>query len=187
MWQWALCTGLRTSSLVRIELKAFSALTEHSRWGQTIEVPAKGGKIVGVHVPTELIVATARYVAVDRVLVAGRRDRPPEAALFLNARGQSVTGKSFYRALRRASARSGVSARPHQARTTFATYVRDKLEAMTCAGANLDAVKVVQSLLAHADARTTEQYLESIDVPSLDVLQALDDLARTAVWDQDGP
>jgi hypothetical protein len=45
-----------------------------------------------------------------------------------------------------------VSARPHQARTTFATYVRDKLEAMNYEGANLDAVKIVQSLLAHVAA-----------------------------------
>jgi hypothetical protein len=52
---------------------------------------------------------------------------------------------------------------------------------MNYAGANLDAVKVVQSLLAHADARTTEQYLESIDIPSLDVLQVLDAFARTDV------
>jgi integrase len=59
--------------------------------------------------------------------------------------------------------------------------MRDKLEAMNEAGGNLDAVKVVQSLLAHADARTTEQYLESIDVPSLDVLQILDELARAAL------
>jgi integrase len=180
MWQWALCTGLRTCSLIRIELQAFQGLNQDSGWGQTIELIAKGGRIVSVHVPRALIAATARYVAVERVLVAARngRSRP---SLFLNAHGGPVTGKTFYRALKRACARAKVSARPHQARTTFATYMRDKLEAMNYEGANLDAVKIVQSLLAHADARTTEQYLESIDIPSLDVLRILDGFAGTDV------
>jgi len=181
MWQWALCTGLRTCSLVRITLKAFEELTRHSRWGQTIDLMAKGGKIVSVHVPAELVAATTRYASVERVLVAGRRGPSAAESLFLNAHGRPVTSKGFYRALKRASARLKIPAHPHQARTTFASYVRDKLEAMNEAGGNLDAVKVVQYLLAHADARTTEQYLESIDVPSLDVLQVLDELARTAL------
>jgi integrase len=180
MWQWALCTGLRTCSLIRIELQAFQALNQHPRWDQTIELISKGGKVVSVYVPAALIAATARYVAIDRVLVAARRG-PTAPALFLNAHGGPVSGRSFYRASKRASARVKISVRPHQARTTFATYVRDKLEALNSAGANLDAVKVVQSLLAHADARTTEAYLESIDVPSLDVLRVLDVLARADV------
>jgi integrase len=181
MWQWALCTGLRTCSLVRIPLKAFEDLTRRSRWGQTIDLVAKGGKIVSIHVPAELIAATTRYTSVERVLVASRRGSAIVESLFLNAHGRPVTSKGFYRALKRATGRLNVSAHPHQARTTFATYMRDKLEAMNQAGGNLDAVKVVQSLLAHADARTTEQYLESIDVPSLDVLQILDELARAAL------
>jgi hypothetical protein len=42
-------------------------------------------------------------------------------------------------------------------------------------------VKIVQALLAHADARTTEQYLESIDVPSVDILRILDELSGVAL------
>ena len=181
MWQWALCTGLRTCSLVQIGLKVFGDLRQHSNWAQTINLGAKGGKVVSVHVPAELIAATDRYVSVERALVAGRRGRTAVPSLFLNAHGRPVTGKTYYRALKRAGARTKIPVRPHQARTTFATYVRDKLEAMNDAGSNLDPIKIVQALLAHADARTTEQYLESIDVPSLDVLHVLDELARTAV------
>lgn len=87
----------------------------------------------------------------------------------------------LYRALKRAGTRLAITARPHQARTTFATFVRERLEVMNESGANLDAVKVVQFLLAHADSTTTEQYLESIDVPSLEVLQVLDELTRTTL------
>lgn len=73
----------------------------------------------------------------------------------------------------------GLAARPHQARSTFATRVRDKLARLTRGGAELDVVKIVQALLAHADARTTEQYLESIDV--LRVLDELSGMALDAV------
>jgi integrase len=59
--------------------------------------------------------------------------------------------------------------------------VRDKLEQLARRGTEFDAVKIVQSLLAHADARTTEQYLESIDVPSIDVLRILDELSDIAL------
>jgi AICAR transformylase/IMP cyclohydrolase PurH len=79
-----------------------------------------------------------------------------------------------------AAARLRIHAFPHQARTTFATFVRDRLERANAAGRQLDPVKIVQSLLAHADAATTEAYLDSIDVPSLDVLRILDDLALRA-------
>jgi integrase len=118
-----------------------------------------------------------RYIQVDRMLVRGTHQASDEA-LFLNAAGRAVTPKGYYRAVKRAGVRIGIRVWPHQARTTFATHVRDKLELARLAGRQIDAVKVVQSLLAHADARTTEQCLESIDVPSLDVLQILDELAR---------
>ncbi len=178
MWQWALCTGLRTCSLIRIKLKAFEIGVGGHTAGQTMDFTAKGGKVVSIHVPAGLLDATCRYISVDRMLAVGNR-RSSDDALFLNAAGRPVTAKGYYRAVKRASARLGIAARPHQARTTFATHVRDRLELMSTAGRQIDAVKVVQSLLAHADARTTEQYLESIDVPSLDVLQVLDELART--------
>lgn len=176
MWQWALCTGLRTCSLVRIKLKAFQDHTRRRAGGQTMDLIAKGGRMVSVHVPAELIEATDRYINVDRLMVAGHQ-RSADELLFLNAAGRAVTAKGYYRAVKRASTRLGITVRPHQARTTFATHVRDRLELLNSAGRALDPIKIVQSLLAHADARTTEQYLDSIDVPSLDVLHVLEELA----------
>jgi integrase len=182
MWQWALCTGLRTVSLLQIKLKAFQGLRHCGSEAQTLDIGAKGGKTVTVSVHQELRCATEHYVAVDRVMAAGLS--PPKSSdpsLFLNLLGRPVTGKSYYRALKQAGRRLKITVHPHQARTTFATHVRDKLEALNRAGREIDAIKVVQSLLAHADARTTEQYLESIDVPSLDVLAVLDELCKTAL------
>jgi integrase len=178
MWQWALCTGLRTSSLLRLRIGAFESFASSAISDPMLSVLAKGGKIVSVHVPQALRDATERYIEVDRRLAASR---PPstakDAALFLNRTGRPVTAKAYYRAFRRAAARLRIHAFPHQARTTFATFVRDRLERSNTAGHHLDAVKIVQSLLAHADAATTEAYLDSIDVPSLDVLRILDELA----------
>lgn len=178
MWQWALCTGLRTGSLLRLRLSAFQALASSAGSDPMLSVLAKGGKLVTVHVPQALRDATQRYIEVDRRLAASRRSSPAnDAALFLNRTGRPVTAKAYYRAVRRAAARLRIRAFPHQARTTFATFVRDRLEKLSAAGHQVDAVKIVQSLLAHADAATTEAYLDSIDVPSLDVLRILDELA----------
>jgi integrase len=146
-----------------------------------MQVRAKGGKSVSVHVPQQLVEATARYIEIERVLSAGFGRRAKAATLFINSCGRSVTGKAYYRAFCRARQALGLSARPHQARSTFATRVRDKLERLARGGTELDAVKIVQALLAHADARTTEQYLESIDVPSIDVLRILDELSGMAL------
>lgn len=180
MWQWALCTGLRTVSLVQIGLDAFQKLSRSA--GETFEIGAKGGRVVSVTVPAALREATERYIAISRVIAAVLTPVKPQAqALFLNRGGRPVTSKAYYRALKRAARRLKITAHPHQARTTFATHVRDKLEKLGREGLQVDPVKVVQSLLAHADARTTERYLESIDVPSVDVLAVLDELCRTTV------
>lgn len=184
MWQWALCTGLRTVSLVQIDLKAFESMVECASDPQTLDVVAKGGKVVTVSVPTGLRNLTELYIAIDRVMAAAAAETPlPQSTLFLNSDGRPVTSKGYYRALKRAGRRLKIRVRPHQARTTFATYVRDKLEALNRRGQQIDAVKVVQCLLAHSDARTTEEYLESIDVPSLDVLAILDELCAETTTD----
>jgi integrase len=181
IFQWALCTGLRTASLVSIPLGDFLSLLRSRSSPRLMQVRAKGGKTVSVHVPQQLLEATVRYVEIERVLSARSGVRGKAATLFLNSRGRPVTSKSYYRAFCRAREAVGLAARPHQARSTFATRVRDKLERLARGGAELDVVKIVQALLAHADARTTEQYLESIDVPSIDVLGVLDELSDMAL------
>lgn len=181
MFQWALCTGLRTSSLVSIPLHDFVSMVRSRTSPRLMQVSAKGGKKVTVHVPPALQEATVRYLEIERVLSTQRAVDGKATTLFLNTVGRPVTSKAYYRAFCRASEAVRVIARPHQARSTFATRVRDKLQRLSNSGVELDVVKIVQSLLAHADARTTEQYLESIDVPSIDVLAVLDELSGIAL------
>ena len=180
VWQWQLCTGLRVGSVVRLKLSTIKR--KKGMFAPQLSVPAKGGKVATVHVPAALWDATARYIDVDRELALSWRADVHDDALFLTRRGRPVSAKGFYRSLRRAAARLGIRTHPHQARTTFATYVRDKLEQRAQERRSpLDAVKVVQALLDHASAETTEVYLESIDVPSIDVLEILDQLADSAL------
>jgi site-specific recombinase XerD len=51
MFQWALCTGLRTASLVSIPLSDFVSLLRSRTLPRLMQVRAKGGKMVSVHVP----------------------------------------------------------------------------------------------------------------------------------------
>jgi integrase len=181
IFQWALCTGLRTASLLSIPLSDFLSLLRNRTSPRLMQVCAKGGKLVSVHVPPQLIEATVRYIEIERVLCERFARGRKATTLFINSRGRPVSSKTYYRAFCRARKAVALAARPHQARSTFATRVRDKLEQLARRGTELDAVKIVQSLLAHADARTTEQYLESIDVPSIDVLRILDELSGIAL------
>lgn len=83
MFQWALCTGLRTASLVSMRLDDFVTLLR-ARSQRLMRVRAKGGKTIQVQMPQALIEVTARYVEIERVLCARPdRDRLP-SALFLN-------------------------------------------------------------------------------------------------------
>jgi integrase len=181
IFQWALCTGLRTSSLVGIPLADFMSLARSRSSPRLLTVLAKGGKTVSVHVPQLLLEATQRYIEIERVLSQQSRPSARSTMLFLNSQGHPVTAKAYYRAFCRAREAVRIIARPHQARSTFATRVRDKLERLARGGAELDVVKIVQSLLAHANAKTTEQYLESVEVPSIDMLAVLDELCGGAL------
>jgi integrase len=102
IFQWALCTGLRTASIVSIPLVDFVNMLQGRASSRLMEVRAKGGKCVSVHVPPQLIEATKRYIEIERVLSARLNRRGKAATLFINSRGTPVTGKAYYRAFCRA-------------------------------------------------------------------------------------
>jgi tyrosine recombinase XerC len=132
--------GVRLSEVVSLDLKHLD-LDE-----RTLLVRGKGNKerIVLVGAPAEK--ALRRYLARGRPQLVTR----PQSALFLNRSGGRLSGRSIQNIVRRQALAAGLDQRvwPHLLRHSFATHMLD-------GGADL---RVVQELLGHESAQTTQIY-----------------------------
>jgi tyrosine recombinase XerC len=132
--------GVRLSEVVGLDLKHLD-LSE-----RTLLVRGKGNKerMVLVGEPAEK--ALRRYLAEARQQLSGGDGQ----ALFLNRDGGRLSGRSMQQIVRRHALRAGLDVRvhPHLLRHSFATHLLD-------GGAEL---RVVQELLGHASASTTQIY-----------------------------
>ena len=131
--------GVRLSEVVGLDLRSLD-LGE-----RTLLVRGKGNRerMVLIGAPAEQ--ALRRYLKEARPKLAD--DTP---ALFLNREGQRLSGRSIQQIVRRHALRAGLDERvhPHLLRHSFATHLLD-------GGAEL---RVVQDLLGHASASTTQIY-----------------------------
>jgi integrase/recombinase XerD len=133
-------TGLRVSELVGLQLAQLQL-----KGGYLIAF-GKGAKERVVPVGEEAESAVERYLLEVRPAVArGRHD-----AVFVSARGTAMSRQQFWRILKQYGRQAGIRAplSPHVLRHSFATHLLEH-------GADL---RVVQSLLGHADISTTEIY-----------------------------
>ncbi len=134
-------SGLRISELCGVELQALdleSAL---------VRVRGKGSKDRVVPVGETAIVALRAYLEKGRPALT----RPKTgSAVFLSARGQALSRKTFWLSVKQAAARSGVDVpvKPHLLRHAFATH-------LLAGGADL---RSIQEMLGHADIATTQVY-----------------------------
>jgi integrase/recombinase XerC len=132
--------GVRLSEIVGLNLSNVD-LGE-----RTLLVRGKGNKerMVLVGGPAEQ--AIGRYLARGRPQLA----LTDEAALFVNKTGRRLSGRSIQQIVRRHALRAGLDQHvfPHLVRHSFATHLLD-------GGAEL---RVVQELLGHASASTTQIY-----------------------------
>jgi integrase/recombinase XerD len=136
--------GLRVSELVELALSALDL-----RAG-LLRVSGKGRKERLVPLGEPALRALSTYLEEERPLLARRARRPPEA-VFLSRRGAAMTRQNFFTRLRGLALRARIPRErvsPHVLRHAFAT---DLLEG----GADL---RVVQTLLGHADLATTQVY-----------------------------
>ena len=134
-------SGLRVSELVTMNVAQLSMDMG------VVRVIGKGSKERLVPIGEEALSWIARYLSDARsAILAGRRTD----ALFVTARGHSMTRQSFWYLIRRYANLAGIrhSLSPHTLRHAFATHLLNH-------GADL---RVVQLLLGHADISTTQIY-----------------------------
>jgi integrase/recombinase XerD len=136
--------GLRVSELVRLPLSGVD------RRAGLLRVAGKGRRERVVPLGAPALAALDAWLAGGRPRLA-RDARRAGDAVFLSQRGAPMTRQNFFARLRRLALAAGLSAAgvsPHVLRHAFAT---DLLEG----GADL---RVVQTLLGHADLATTQIY-----------------------------
>jgi integrase/recombinase XerD len=134
-------TGLRVS-----EAAALTATQVRIDEG-FITVLGKGGKERIVPVGRRAQEALQAYLATERPRLVGAR---PSPYVFVRAGGKPLSRQSIWKLVRRRARAAGVGSRvtPHTLRHTFATHLLG-------GGADL---RVVQTLLGHADIGTTQIY-----------------------------
>jgi integrase/recombinase XerD len=136
--------GLRVSELVRLPLSGLD------RRAGLLRVSGKGRRERLVPLGAPALAALDAWLARGRPRLAREARRAGEF-VFLSARGAPMTRQNFFARLRRLALAAGIpsaSVSPHVLRHAFAT---DLLEG----GADL---RVVQTLLGHADLATTQIY-----------------------------
>ena len=112
-----------------------------------VTVMGKGGKERVVPIGRAARAALEAYLTRERPRLL--RDRP-SPFVFLGARGRPFTRQAVWKLVRRSALAAGVGERvsPHTLRHTFATHLLE-------GGADL---RIVQTLLGHADISTTQIY-----------------------------
>jgi tyrosine recombinase XerC len=132
--------GVRLSEIVALDLRHVD-LAE-----RTLIVRGKGNKERMVLIGAPAQQALQRYLSQGRPKLSTQ----DSSALFLNRDGGRLSGRSVQQIVRRHSLRAGLDERvhPHLLRHSFATHLLD-------GGAEL---RVVQELLGHASASTTQIY-----------------------------
>ncbi len=133
--------GLRVSELVSLELQQINFSLG------IINVIGKGDKERIVPLPLPIITHIRDYIDRGRKkLLKGKSSN----YLFLNRSGRPLSREGFWKNIRRYAARAGIRQKvyPHLLRHSFATH-------LLSGGADL---RIVQTLLGHADLSTTQIY-----------------------------
>lgn len=133
--------GLRVSELVGLSLSQIDVNLG------CVRVVGKGAKERVVPIGQTAVKILVDYVEhVRPLLLKGRSSR----VLFISRRGRGLTRQAFWKLLLQRARRAGISKSisPHMLRHSFATHLLE-------GGADL---RVVQSLLGHADIATTQIY-----------------------------
>jgi integrase/recombinase XerD len=142
-------SGCRISEALGLDLGHLDVDAGHAR------VDGKGGKQRLVPISAYAAAALRAYLETARPALlaskgAVRNRRGPPAALFISSKGARLTRQGAFLRLREHAIAAGITRAisPHKLRHSFATHLLE-------GGADL---RVVQTLLGHADISTTEVY-----------------------------
>ena len=147
-------SGVRISEAVGLDIRNLD-LEE-----QTVLVRGKGNKERIVLLGEPAVKAMRRYLSRGRPRLA----TGAESALFVNRDGNRLSARSIQKLVRKHALKAGMDERvwPHLMRHSFATHLLD-------GGAEL---RVVQELLGHASAQTTQIYTHVTEERQRDKLEA---------------
>ena len=141
-------TGMRVTELVSLNLDSIYLSPRPA----TVRCLGKGAKERTIPVYEQACSAVERYLDESRPLLLKNR---PQAALFVNRRGERLTRQGFWLILKNYARAAEIEAHvtPHTLRHSFATH-------MLRGGAS---VRDVQELLGHANVSTTQVYTQLAD------------------------
>jgi len=146
-------SGARISELIELNLTDIDLRDE----SVVVKVSGKGGKERFIPVGSFARTALQKYLDDQRPTLAMKSSRTSKnEPLFLNTRGSRLSRQSAWQIIQEAAERADltVDVSPHSLRHSFATHLLD-------GGAD---IRVVQELLGHSSATTTQIYtLVTID------------------------
>ena len=171
-------TGLRRSEICRLNIGSVpdvSGLDPDKNPLIDVELIRKGGKVGTVKLPFALAEELNWFILLERIPTYGASTpnllREP---LFVNKRKCRFQPDHFGANFKRAASRAGIKCTCHSLRHTYAICALKILQTQASRGAQINPLKVLQRLLGHAHAETTEIYLRALEANSAEVVKALD-------------
>lgn len=170
IFKWAVVTGLRRYELCSLRVSDLPTRVDDDSIGlREMRIMRKGGKETSVYMPNALVDETWWYLLIDRSAPrSGAEDY-----LFLTKSGKRVRRQYLSVIFKKLTSSIAPHATLHHLRHTFAVLTLTILQRRADAGDSINPLKTLQVLMGHSSIESTEIYLQSLDIYSEAVEEAL--------------